>query len=69
MESCARLVAPGGWLVAYKTAALDAEERAAAVATATRVRLRAEQPYQYELKLADEVLHRALHVFCHLGGE
>lgn len=63
MESCAEYLARGGWLVVYKTASLDADERTAASAMAARLRLKAEQPYAYELKLGDEVLRRALFVF------
>ncbi len=68
MESCARFVAPGGWLVAYKTAALDADERAAASATTSRLRLKAEPPHPYELRLGDEALRRALYAFYRPAG-
>ena len=63
LESCAALVRPGGWLVAYKTASVARDEIAAAEKLLKRTRMRVEEPFEYDLQLGDETLHRTLHLF------
>ena len=63
LVSCAKFVAPGGWLIAYKTASLATGELEAATTVAARLRLKVEEPFEYELKLGSEVLGRALYAF------
>ena len=63
LESCAKFVRPGGWLVAYKTASVPRGEIAAAQKLLKRTRMRVEEPFAYDLQLGDETLHRVLHLF------
>ncbi len=63
LEQTARHVAPGGWLVAYKTASVDQDEQDAADLAAARLHLRLDEPYGYDLELEDETLNRILYVY------
>jgi len=65
-ESLARaasLVATGGWIIAYKTAELSADERRIALEAVPKLGLREAEPLRYELKVGDDVLARRLLVY------
>lgn len=59
----AKWVAPGGWLVAFKTAVLDDSELNEAVREADRFGLQSFEPYEYTLRLGDETIRRSLQLF------
>lgn len=57
------LVAPSGRLLAYKSAALDADELRASARAAPRCGFAAETVFPYVLRCGRETLSRALHVY------
>jgi len=59
----ARLVAPGGYLVAYKTASTSREETDEANEQTRKLNLVAKKPFDYDLVVGDEVLHRRLLIY------
>ena len=63
LEQTARHVAPGGWLVAYKTASVDKDEQDAAANVTRKLGLRPRKRYEYDLELKSERLARALYVY------
>jgi 16S rRNA G527 N7-methylase RsmG len=62
-ETAAEYVAPGGWLVAYKTASMDHTESEDAGQTAARFGFSETEPYLYSLRSEHEVLQRMLVVY------
>lgn len=67
LEQTSGHVAQGGWLVAYKTASMDPEEREAADRATAKLHLRLDERFAYDLELESEKLHRVLFVYCKLG--
>ena len=63
IEAAAGYVAPGGWLIAYKTASMDPSEKDYADRAATKLGLSADESYPYSLHLGDETLQRVLHTY------
>ncbi len=63
LKRAAHHAAPGGWLVAYKTASLPADEKAAAGQVVASLKLRRAEPYGYELSFRGEVIRHALFPF------
>ena len=63
LEQAGPLAAPGGWVIAYKTAGVGQSEMDEAAPLLKKLRLTAEPPHEYELQLAGEKLHRALLVY------
>ncbi|MHC4696309.1 MAG: 16S rRNA (guanine(527)-N(7))-methyltransferase RsmG [Planctomycetota bacterium] len=57
------LVSQGGWLVAYKTASLSAEELHAEREVATQLHYHDCQRFLYDLDCAGQTIRRALHVY------
>ncbi|UCE59040.1 MAG: 16S rRNA (guanine(527)-N(7))-methyltransferase RsmG [Phycisphaerales bacterium] len=58
----ARHVSPDGWIVVYKTAAMNAEEFSEAASTASKLGLRISEPFPYTLEYAGEDINRILQV-------
>lgn len=63
LEQTARRVAPGGWLVAYKTASMDPAEQHAAADVTRKLGLHPCKRYEYDLEFKDERLARALYLY------
>ena len=63
LEQAAKLAAPGGWIIAYKTADVEPDEAEAAVGLLRRLRVSAEPRYPYNLELEGKRLRRALYVY------
>lgn len=63
LEQTARHVAPGGWLVAYKTASMDPAEQHAAANVTRKLGLHPRKRYEYDLELKGERLARALYLY------
>lgn len=67
LESAARHVRPGGWIVVYKTASIPTEEVDAAERLLYRYDLRAHEPFSYELPCGTETLRRRLYLYQKQG--
>jgi 16S rRNA (guanine527-N7)-methyltransferase len=67
LESTSRYVSQRGWLVAYRTASDDPDERQDADRAATGLDLEPQEPFAYELHAGDEVLRRVLRVYQRVG--
>ncbi len=63
MESCARFVETGGFLIIYKTGWLTLNELTNAEKLLKTTRMRKEEPFGYDLQLNRQTLPRALHIF------
>ena len=63
MRDTVDLVAPNGWLVAYKTADIGDDELSAAQLQCADGGFRSEPAFEYELRLKDDRLQRALYSF------
>ena len=63
MRDTIELVAPGGWLVAYKTADIRDDELSEAQSQCPASGFRSEPAFEYELSLRDDRLRRALYSF------
>ena len=63
MRDAVDLVAPNGWLIAYKTADIRDDELSAARSQCAGSGFREESPFEYELPLKDDRLQRALRSF------
>ncbi|MCH9003166.1 MAG: 16S rRNA (guanine(527)-N(7))-methyltransferase RsmG [Planctomycetes bacterium] len=63
MRDTVDLVAPNGWLVAYKTADIGDDELSAAQLQCADGGFRSEPAFEYELPLKDDRLQRALYSF------
>lgn len=63
LEQAVRLVAPSGWIIAYKTADLGSNETDLDVGRIERLQLSCEPRHRYDLELDGETLRRALHIY------
>ena len=62
LPGAARLLSPGGWFIAYKTARVGQEELRDAGRILRRLPLRAQDPFPYELECEGRKLRRVLYV-------
>ncbi len=63
LELCSAFVRTDGRLVVYKTASLTRDEMAESEKRVKTSRMLAEDPFAYDLQVADETLWRKLHLF------
>lgn len=63
LAQTAAFVANGGWLIAYKTAAVERSEEEAAAEVSAKRGLKLQERYGYELECGRDTLERVLYVF------
>ena len=67
LPGAARLLDPGGWFIAYKTARVGQDELRDAGTTLRRLPLRVQEPFPYELDCEGRKLRRVLYVYRRVG--
>ena len=67
LPGAARLLTPGGWFIAYKTARVGQEELQDAGRVLRGLPLQALQPFPYELDCEGRKLRRVLYVYRRQG--
>jgi len=66
LKAAAAHVMPGGWVVAYKTDSMTAEEQKQGEAVAAAESFSPEEPFRYDLICKGRPLHRVLHIYRRL---